>query len=408
MNKKHIQFFAVALIGWIFIIYEYAVRVSDSVILPQLQQIPGVQASQLGILSSGYYFAYIATMIPAGILIDRYGLFRSWLAATLLLITGCFLFGSGLDIYTLVVARALMGAGSAFYFVGLLSFVLCSPRAALLMGVTMGACMTGAIVGQGPWLQLTYYFGHWQTVYIAAGFFGSALFVIWMIFFKKACRDFIPLTSSVQIKKSFITLASSPMFWVLALFIGCLSTPQTAFMALWGPQFLSSMHVISASQAAYVNSLISVGGFLGALVLGYMGDIWPPKKLLACCSLVAAICMVLIIQGVFNSLFIVAALLLALGFVTNANVIVFAYLGRKFSTLPSTTVQSTTNMFNMGGGPVFQLLIGFGITLQTHGVNQELTAEMMQKPLWLIPLGLLIMTAVLLFTSFRGAHVSEK
>lgn len=56
-------------------------------------------------------------------------------------------------------------------------------------------------------------------------------------------------------------------------------------------------------------------------------------------------------------------------------------------------------MFNMGGGPFFQLIIGMLISLQTTNITTQLTAPIMQKALLVIPLGLIIVTLLLLSLS---------
>ena len=83
-------------IGWFYVIYEYTVRVSDSVILPQLQVSFHLSSVHLSLLSSSYYLAYVLFMIPAGILIDRFGLYRAWAISMLVLTIGCVLFALGI------------------------------------------------------------------------------------------------------------------------------------------------------------------------------------------------------------------------------------------------------------------------------------------------------------------------
>jgi len=101
-------------------------------------------------------------------------------------------------------------------------------------------------------------------------------------------------------------------------------------------------------------------------------------------------CMIAILQGWFHQLSVIIVLLLVLGFVTNANVIVFSYLGKYFSAQSRTTVQGTTNMFNMGGGPVLQILVGWYISYEANGALNQLSVDYMQRPLWLIPISLMI------------------
>ena len=92
-------------------------------------------------------------------------------------------------------------------------------------------------------------------------------------------------------------------------------------------------------------------------------------------------------------------MLFVLGLITNANVLVFAYLGKYFYSFSKSTIQGTTNMFNMGGGPFFQLIIGILISIQTTNITTQLTAPVMQKALLVIPIGLVVVTLLLLSLS---------
>ncbi|ODN41740.1 hypothetical protein BGC07_00490 [Piscirickettsia litoralis] len=104
--------------------------------------------------------------------------------------------------------------------------------------------------------------------------------------------------------------------------MGCLSSPQTAFSALWAPTFLHKTYQLSPESSAYLTSLISIGGLFGGIALGYLSDCTKKTPLLLMlCGYIAAFCMFLILQGQL-SYFGLAFVLLAVGFITNASVIV--------------------------------------------------------------------------------------
>ena len=124
MLHNRISFYSCLFVGWLFVIYEYALRVSDGVVLPMIQAQFQLQASALSTLSSTYYFAYIISMVPAGLLIDRLGIYRAWLGALALVLIGALLFGSAHTFSMLIAARILMGVGSAFAVIGTFALAL--------------------------------------------------------------------------------------------------------------------------------------------------------------------------------------------------------------------------------------------------------------------------------------------
>ena len=385
--------------GWCFIIYEYAVRVSDSVILLQLQRSFHLSSLHLSFLSSAYYFAYVLFMIPAGIIIDRFGLYRAWSIAILILIFGCALFAMRIDLTVLFIARILMGIGSSFASIGVFALMLRHKYSGLLIGITMAMGMFGALMGQGPWLQLTHFLGFWAYTYWFATIVGIVLWLFWWWHARNQTLTLVHMHMS-SIGNTFLQLFRSPVFWVLALFIGCLSTPQTAFMALWGPRYLTKAYHLTPTLAAYANSLMAIGGLIGAILLGWLGDRYGNiKVILGVIAILTIICMFAIIEVWFANVNLLLLLLLIVGLLTNTNVIVFAFIGKYFYNFSKTTIQGTTNMFNMSGGPVFQIIIGILISLETSDIHTQLSAMAMRKALLAIPIGLIIVTILLLSLS---------
>ena len=107
------------------------------------------------------------------------------------------------------------------------------------------------------------------------------------------------------------------------------------------------------------------------------------------------ICFTFVLEGWCKTTSILIISLVTIGFLTNANVIVFSFLGKKFLSYPRTTIQSTTNMFNMGGGPIFQIIVGFIMDSQVRH-SLQLSKDMMQNSLYILPISILIMTIIIM------------
>ncbi|API86610.1 MFS transporter [Francisella uliginis] len=383
------------LVGWIYVIYEYALRVSDSVILVNLQNEYHLSSNHLASLSSAYYFAYIGLMIPASILIDRFGLFRVWIVAMSILAIGSLMFALAPNLEVLIIARILMGIGSAFAIIGIFALSVENIKySGTLIGLTMLMAMVGALIGQGPWLQLTKYLGGWRETYLLAAVFGMILVCVWIIFCRGA-KSLEKSKSLYSIFKDLKSLLKSPLFWVVALFMGCLSTPQTAFLALWGPTYLQKAYNIDATQAAYWVSIITVGGLFGAIFFGWLSDKFVNiKYLLVLCGFATVGLFILLIDGVFTSEIIIIFILFLIGAITNANTMIFAFLGRKFNNFPRASVQGSANTLNMGGGPIMQILIGLIMSLQTSNITNQLSLPVMRNAMYVIPIALVIFSLI--------------
>src|SRR5215471_4211714 len=90
-------------------------RNSVGVIAPNLAEELGISATQIGVLSSTFFFAFAAAQLPLGVAIDRYGPKRCMLACGLVVIVGITMFATASTLLGLVTARFLMGVGTSCY-----------------------------------------------------------------------------------------------------------------------------------------------------------------------------------------------------------------------------------------------------------------------------------------------------
>lgn len=91
----------------------YLLRSVNAVIAPQLIEELGLNAGDLGLLTSAYFLAFASFQVPLGVLLDRYGPRRVQAVLLLSAALGALLFSQGETRVSLVVARALIGLGFA-------------------------------------------------------------------------------------------------------------------------------------------------------------------------------------------------------------------------------------------------------------------------------------------------------
>ena len=107
------------LIGVSFVLFQFFLQLSSGVVIGAIMQDIPLSAFGAGVLSSAFYYVYTAMQIPVGLLFDRKST-RLLLASSVLLCSlGCFFFTQSDKFYHLIVGRLVIGAGSAFAFVGL-------------------------------------------------------------------------------------------------------------------------------------------------------------------------------------------------------------------------------------------------------------------------------------------------
>ena len=109
--------FIMWLLGASFFLIEYFVRISPSVMAPQLLEDFHTNALGLGSLSAFFYYAYIMMQIPAGIMTDRFGPSKLLQIASLLCAIGSILFALTGNLQIATFSRFIIGFGSAFVIV---------------------------------------------------------------------------------------------------------------------------------------------------------------------------------------------------------------------------------------------------------------------------------------------------
>lgn len=361
------------LLGWLFILYSYATRMSDSVIIDQLMHTLQIGPGRIGILSSAFYLSYVFMQIPAGLLIDRYGICRAWTLAVAIIALGCFLFSISTDASLASFARVLMGIGSAFAWIGTIGVIYRltgEKHAAFLIGVSMTLCMLGAILGQGPWLWLTQHLGNWQQPYQLAAVIGIVLAGFVLLMADKKNKQMDLTHDLLSIIRAIWPLFHNGKFWILIIYLMAISLPQNAFTALWAVEFLKRTYLLSPKTASWLMSLIWLGGLFGAPVIGFIADRSSKKRMLMLLSGMSTL--ILMLWVIFfqpHSIWLLGALLFLIGFITNASVIVYAQVAKIADSKSTSSALGFANMVNMGGAALVQVVTGWILSLTMTAGN---------------------------------------
>jgi len=91
-NSSPLLRWTIWVLAAVFYFYEFVLRVSPSVMVPELMTSFGITASAVGFLSACYLYAYAPMQLPVGILMDRYGIKKVLSSASLLCGLGALLF----------------------------------------------------------------------------------------------------------------------------------------------------------------------------------------------------------------------------------------------------------------------------------------------------------------------------
>lgn len=358
-------------LGAIFYCYEYFLRVAPSVMFSEIIEHYQIEAVAFGNLVAFYYYAYTPMQLPVGVLMDRFGARIILTLACALCAIGTFLFVATPTLLVAQLGRFLVGFGSAFAYVGVLTLAsswLPSRAFAMFAGIASSLGMLGAISGDLTMTILVEEMG-WKSTLSYAGIIGLILTpIIWII-----VKDKPHMTQSGKIVDKpkewhplagLYTIAKKPQMWLNGLIGSFMFLPIVAFAELWGVPFLKEGKGFTAQEAAFGVSMVFLGFAIGGPFWGWLSD--SIRRRLMPMMLGALLSSATLSVSIYLNTLGYSAILFFLflvGFFSSAQILVFA-LGRDNNLHHHTgTAMAFTNMLVMIGGAILQPSIGYLLDL---------------------------------------------
>lgn len=262
-------------IGALFYAYEFFHRVAPGVLTTHLRESLFINDKELGLIGAMYMYAYAGLQLPAGILIDKFGPKKLLVFASLLVTVGSFVFSMTTNLYLIYFSRFLIGAGSAFAFVGCLkigSMWLAMSSFPLVVGLTNFCGTLGALSGGAPFSMFVDHSG-WQSAMIQLSFLGLFITLLLGLVLKE--RPNWQAKTNQKEEKNQTSLATglsyilkSQQTWLLSLYGACLVVPIAALPEMWGPEYLVVAYTLPKTKAAAITHTIFIGTALGGPLIG--------------------------------------------------------------------------------------------------------------------------------------------
>lgn len=407
VSKKHMFLGAlICTIGALFYCYEFVLRILPGALQTELSTAFGhISATTFGQLSAFYYFAYSPMQMPVGMLMDRFGPRKLLTFACLCCTLGSWMFMDTSSMTVAGMGRFMVGFGSSFAFVGVLSLsVNWLPKHlfSLVVGLVTTLGMLGLVFGEVKITQMAVNLG-WEEVLSTMVVIGAVLTLIIFAVVRDAPKHEVRVHEewSSFFAKVWQVLVS-PQVWLIGFVGACLYTSLSVFGELWGKTYLEQAHHLSKVEAATTISAMFLGWAIGAPVAGYLSDKSGKRVLpLVVGAIIAlfSISMVLYYPGLsYTSLNI---LLFIYGLASGVEIIVFVMGKENSGATLSGTVFAAVNMIVTLGGVIFQPLVGK--LLDTFGDSGLIAGEHVytvvdyQIALSVIPISLLLVLILAFF-----------
>lgn len=251
----------------------YLFRTLNAVIGDDLSRELALGPSELGLLTSAYFFAMAAAQLPIGVLLDRYGPRLVQSVCLVIAAAGAGLFAVSHGIVGLIVGRALIGLGvGAALMSGFKAIVLWFPRDrhATMNGWLLMFGALGAVTATAPAEAIVVQLG-WRNMVIALATLTLALAAIMMLTVPEPAQ-----TGAVQPRapSSLRRIIADPRFQRLAPLSALTIGTAWALHTLWAASWLT--HVDGLQRMDVVRHLLVMALALGigGLWLGWAADHW--------------------------------------------------------------------------------------------------------------------------------------
>lgn len=402
-------------IGAFFYCYEFILRIIPGALQSELSAAFGhISASTFGQLSAFYYFAYSPMQMPVGMLMDRFGPRRLLTFACMCCAVGSWMFTYTSSIFIAGSGRFLVGFGSSFAFVGVLSLAMrWLPRRyfSLVAGLITTLGMLGLVYGEVKITSIAETLG-WQHVLWLMVDIGAILTLIIFFIVRDGPKGHV--AHKYPLPEFFVNVwhvLCSPQVWLIGFVGACLYTSLSVFGELWGKSYLEQAHHLSKSESARTISSMFLGWAVGAPIAGYFSDVSGRRVLpLVIGAVLGLVCISLVLYYPGLSYIALNILLFFYGVFSATEIIVFIMAKENSGAKLSGTVFAAVNMIVTLGGVIFQPLVGK--LLDTFGDSHIVAGEYIytvvdyQLALSILPISLLMVTILAFFMKdFRSTIV---
>jgi MFS transporter, ACS family, D-galactonate transporter len=257
-------------------VISYFDRVNLTVALPAIAPGLGLDREQQGMALSAIFWAYTAFQIPAGILIDRYGVRTPYLIGFLLwsLASAATALTTGLA--SLIAMRILVGTGEAVVAPASMRYIS-AHFAEKQRGLAVGLYMTGTKIGPALGLPLAAAlvaaYG-WRTMFVLLGLASLIWLVPWLAWVKRddpAARPRGHASSALAERMTFRQIVTSPI--MAGVIIGTYCYMYFVYYSMtWMPLYLRERHGMSIQQMGWYSGVSFAGMAVVAALAGWAAD----------------------------------------------------------------------------------------------------------------------------------------
>jgi len=266
-----------AYLAWAAVATAYAIaflqRVSPQAVSLSFMQDFGTDAGGVAMLASSYFWGYTLMQIPAGLLVDRYGVKRVVLFSMLASSLGSAAFALAPNLLDVFVARLVVACGDALVFTALLKLVaqnFSDQRFGIMSGISQVSGYVGGVMATTPLAAAVSGFG-WRACFVFIACIGAANLAFASVTLKPDPAAHSNKTLSGVLLASRRAL-SQIANWGCAMSFASHFAVVTTLSGVWGIPMVAHFFNISPSAAGTPLLTFMVGNAVGSIFLGHAAD----------------------------------------------------------------------------------------------------------------------------------------
>jgi predicted MFS family arabinose efflux permease len=266
-----------AYLAWATVATAYAIaflqRVSPQSVGLSFMQDFVTDAAGVAMLASSYFWGYTLMQIPAGLLVDRYGVKRVALFSMAASSLGSVAFALAPNLMDVFAARLIIACGDALVFTALLKLVALSftdERFGVMSGISQVSGYVGGVMATTPLAAAVTGFG-WRSCFIFIACVGAANLALASLALKPdpASRSAKTLGSVLAASRQSLSQIAN---WGCALTFASHFAVVTTLSGVWGIPMVAHFFNMSPSAASTPLLAFMVGNAIGSIFLGHVAD----------------------------------------------------------------------------------------------------------------------------------------
>jgi MFS family permease len=386
---------AIWLIGVSFVLFQFFLQLSSGIVIGAIMYDMHISALTAGLLSGAFYIVYTTLQIPVGILFDRKNT-RLLLAVNVLLCSlGCFIFAGSTHLVGLFIGRLIIGAGSAFAFIGLshllrqhyplrqFAFMIGLSETLGFIATVIGMVALGALVTQWGWRGFINFAG-------VVGVFIS--YLSW----KYIPEHYERHTIQYPYKRQLLKILGNSKAWINGVFVGLSFTVVTVFGALWAVPFIQVKLHCNIQDASSLTAMFFLGTALSCPLFGFLSARLSKRRPLILSSCLSTTVLLLgLLYWPVQTYIHTAILMFMIGTCCGAYMLAYTVANELAPADSLSTCTGFTNTLAMVTTPLFQPLIGYLLDLSSESGIYSLIDY--QRALLVMPICLLVAGGLVFF-----------